>query len=198
MFDWVSYRRFLTEDGWRYASPGCYTKRNGDGDEAEFQPHQFKHGTVRWQYLAGLGLYPDGRLLPAPGYAAEILPFIAHYMQEQGRPPSLEEIGDVLGTTKSVVHKRLEQLRDLGWVEWDEGQARTLRLTTDVVLEGAAGRVERNCDTVATIRPVLARCPACDEADAVPLQAVAPGVYQCRHCGGRVPAGEWEDATDAA
>lgn len=46
-------------------------------------------------------------------------------------PPTVEELRDDLGyASKSTVHDTLTRLRDKGLVEWRNGSARTLRITS--------------------------------------------------------------------
>tara|TARA_Y100000310_G_scaffold333164_1_gene410142 strand:- start:819 stop:1061 length:243 start_codon:yes stop_codon:yes gene_type:complete len=53
---------------------------------------------------------------------------LAALITEKPYPPSLGELAERLEVTITPAHKRLERLRDLGWVEWEPGKGRTIRL----------------------------------------------------------------------
>ena len=59
-----------------------------------------------------------------------VLKFLAEYQSENGRPPSIREIGDAAQiSSTSVVNYYLEQLEKMGYIERDGRVSRGLRLT---------------------------------------------------------------------
>ncbi len=62
-----------------------------------------------------------------------VLSFLAEYQTENGRPPSIREIGDAAKiSSTSVVNYYLEQLEKMGYIERDGRVSRGLRLTDKV------------------------------------------------------------------
>ena len=62
-----------------------------------------------------------------------VLKFLAEYQSENGRPPSIREIGDAANiSSTSVVNYYLDQLEKMGYVERDGRVSRGLRLTDRV------------------------------------------------------------------
>lgn len=62
-----------------------------------------------------------------------VLEFLTRYQNENGRPPSIREIGDAAKiSSTSVVNYYLEQLETMGYIERDERVSRGLRLTGKV------------------------------------------------------------------
>lgn len=75
-----------------------------------------------------------------------IINYLHEYVEEQGRPPTIREIGaaaDISST--SVVNYNLTKLKERGFVERDPGVSRGLRLT-----EKALSRFEAVKDSVST------------------------------------------------
>ncbi len=59
-----------------------------------------------------------------------ILDFTRDYMSEQGRPPTIREIGSAVGiTSTSVVNYNLAKLEERGYLDRDPDVSRGLRLT---------------------------------------------------------------------
>jgi repressor LexA len=62
-----------------------------------------------------------------------VLGFLVEYQSENGRPPSIREIGDAAKiSSTSVVNYYLEQLEKMGYIERDGRVSRGLRLTEKV------------------------------------------------------------------
>ena len=62
-----------------------------------------------------------------------VLEFLVKYQNENGRPPSIREIGDAAKiSSTSVVNYYLEQLEKMGYVERDGRVSRGLRLTEKI------------------------------------------------------------------
>lgn len=66
----------------------------------------------------------------------EALDLIAQLIREKGRSPSLREIQRGL-RLKSIapVQSRLYLLRDKGYITWEEGRSRTIRLVNSLTYE---------------------------------------------------------------
>ncbi len=63
----------------------------------------------------------------------KVLEFMANYQNENGRPPSIREIGEeVRISSTSVVNYYLDQLQKMGYLERDTRVSRGLRLTEKV------------------------------------------------------------------
>jgi repressor LexA len=63
----------------------------------------------------------------------KVLEFLTKYQSENGRPPSIREIGDKVHiSSTSVVNYYLDQLKKMGYVERDDKISRGLRLTEKV------------------------------------------------------------------
>lgn len=66
----------------------------------------------------------------------ETLDFIARFIRENGYPPSLRKIQQEL-KLKSIapVQNRLYLLRDKGYITWEEGHSRTIRLVGSLTFD---------------------------------------------------------------
>ena len=63
----------------------------------------------------------------------KVLEFLTSYQNQNGRPPSIREIGEkVKISSTSVVNYYLDQLKKMGYVERDDRVSRGLRLTDKV------------------------------------------------------------------
>ena len=63
----------------------------------------------------------------------KVLEFLQKYQSENGRPPSIREIGEMVGiSSTSVVNYYLDQLKKMGYLERDDRVSRGLRLTDKV------------------------------------------------------------------
>ena len=63
----------------------------------------------------------------------KVLEFLTKYQSENGRPPSIREIGDKVHiSSTSVVNYYLDQLKKMGYLERDDRISRGLRLTEKV------------------------------------------------------------------
>jgi Mn-dependent DtxR family transcriptional regulator len=51
-------------------------------------------------------------------------------MSVEGVAPLLSELSADLGVSRVAVHKRLRRLQTLGLVDWNEGRARSLKLSS--------------------------------------------------------------------
>jgi DNA-binding IclR family transcriptional regulator len=50
-------------------------------------------------------------------------------MGEHDRAPSFDELGDIVGVGKSTIHDHLHSLQRSGYLTYEKGKARTIRLT---------------------------------------------------------------------
>lgn len=58
-----------------------------------------------------------------------ILDFISHFVIENGYPPAYREIGKAMNiSSSSTIQNHLNALRKKGYVTWEEGCPRTLRI----------------------------------------------------------------------
>lgn len=58
-----------------------------------------------------------------------ILGFIKEYKDENNYPPTVREIGDEVGlSSSSTVHRHLTDLKDKGYITFEEGKPRTIQL----------------------------------------------------------------------
>jgi len=63
----------------------------------------------------------------------KVLEFLQKYQADNGRPPSIREIGEQVGiSSTSVVNYYLDQLKKMGYLERDDRISRGLRLTDKV------------------------------------------------------------------
>lgn len=58
-----------------------------------------------------------------------VLDVIYEYRSEHGYSPSVRDIAEELEVSTSVVQYHLNRLEERGWIERDEGIARSIRLT---------------------------------------------------------------------
>lgn len=59
----------------------------------------------------------------------EVLCHIREYIQDNGYPPTVRELGEMIGTTSpSTVHEHLRALRDKGFIHVEPGRFRALRV----------------------------------------------------------------------
>lgn len=73
----------------------------------------------------------------------QLLRFIQRYSLEKGFPPTLAECGKGVGIVKSHAWSTLKQLKGLGFVDYEQGKPRTIRLTDQgkkAIKEGAEAR----------------------------------------------------------
>jgi len=62
----------------------------------------------------------------------EVLEFIDNYSKDHGFQPTIRELADGLGiSTTNGVACHLKPLRKRGFVNWVDGQSRTLHITKD-------------------------------------------------------------------
>ena len=69
------------------------------------------------------------RIQPTAAQQA-VLDVIYDYRAKHGYSPSVRDIAEELETSTSVVQYHLNRLEEKGWIERDEGVARSIRLTT--------------------------------------------------------------------
>jgi SOS-response transcriptional repressor LexA len=62
---------------------------------------------------------------------AEVLEALEVFINERGHPPTARELAHRLGTSLGSVHRMLQVLRNNGLVSWEDGRARTLRVTAE-------------------------------------------------------------------
>jgi Mn-dependent DtxR family transcriptional regulator len=53
---------------------------------------------------------------------------IIRFVDRHGYSPSVREVADLLDVSVNAAHKMLGRLRNGGWVDWEDGQRRTLRV----------------------------------------------------------------------
>jgi repressor LexA len=71
--------------------------------------------------------------LPLTARQQEILAWLAKYIADHGYSPTIRELCLAFGfasTQGAMCH--LEPLRKKGWITWNDGQARTLRVLEEV------------------------------------------------------------------
>jgi repressor LexA len=62
----------------------------------------------------------------------EAYEYIRSYIEQERRPPTLQEIGDALGiASTNAVYKLLSALESKGWIEREKHAARSIRLVDD-------------------------------------------------------------------
>ncbi len=67
----------------------------------------------------------------------ELLEWLSAYIQQNRHSPSIRQMMKAMGLkSPAPVQRRLEHLRDKGYIAWEEGRARTIRLLQSVVVEG--------------------------------------------------------------
>jgi SOS-response transcriptional repressor LexA len=60
---------------------------------------------------------------------SEVLMTIVQYMEKHPYPPTIKEIGEVLNiSSTSTVFGHLEKLRQAGYITWEFGKPRTLKI----------------------------------------------------------------------
>lgn len=58
---------------------------------------------------------------------------IGFFLRRHGFSPTYQELADALGMrSKQLVRYHLQQMREAGYVTWDEGKPRTLRITKEI------------------------------------------------------------------
>ena len=88
------------------------------------------------------------------GMQKRIYEYIASYIQQQGYPPSVREIGEAVGLrSPSTVHFHLKNLEEAGMIEKGAGKGRAITLTAPVVPEDKVPIV----GNVAAGSPILAQ-----------------------------------------
>jgi SOS-response transcriptional repressor LexA len=59
----------------------------------------------------------------------EVLMAIVQYIEKHQYPPTIKEIGEMLNiSSKSTVFGHLERLRQAGYITWEFGKQRTLKV----------------------------------------------------------------------
>lgn len=59
----------------------------------------------------------------------EALEAVINYVETKNYPPSYRELGNLIGlSSSSTVSSILNKLKEKGYVSWEEGQPRTLRI----------------------------------------------------------------------
>lgn len=59
----------------------------------------------------------------------KVLATIAEFIGRWGYGPTVRELAEELGVSKTAAHKHLKALRAEGHIDWDDGYQRTLRIT---------------------------------------------------------------------
>jgi SOS-response transcriptional repressor LexA len=66
----------------------------------------------------------------------EVLDAIAILLKRKAYAPSIQEIGDKTGLkSRGSVHRHLKNLQKAGYIDWEEGQPRTLKVLRMVTKE---------------------------------------------------------------
>ncbi len=110
----------------------------------------------------------------------ELLDWLSDYVQQNHHSPSIRQMMQAMGLkSPAPVQRRLEHLRDKGYIDWQEGRARTIR-----VLQGAAPAGVPIRGAIVAGRPVE---PFTDLSDVEHLNfsdlMVQPGCYALRVIG---------------
>lgn len=83
---------------------------------------------MTWNRIESRPRDPQGRIAPAPRQG-DVLQAIGRLTQQQGYPPTIRELVDAMGyATPNAVAQHLRLLRRKGWVIWETGKSRTLRV----------------------------------------------------------------------
>lgn len=106
----------------------------------------------------------------------QLYDWLAAFIQEHGYAPSVRQMMQAMGLkSPAPVQSRLKYLKQKGYIDWEEGKARTLRLlpqTPSILLQGVIqsdGQIERSTDT----------CPVLDWQNLLP----APNCHALRVVG---------------
>lgn len=84
-----------------------------------------------WNAIANQPRDAHGRVAPAPRQR-DLLRAIGRLTNEQGYPPTIRELVDAMGyTTPNAVAQHLRLLQRKGWVIWEPGKSRTLRVVNE-------------------------------------------------------------------
>lgn len=84
--------------------------------------------TTRWNTIEAQPRDACGRVKPAPRQHA-LLRAIDRLTRKHGYPPTVRELEAAMGySTTNAVAQQLALLRRKGWVTWQPGRARTLRV----------------------------------------------------------------------
>lgn len=82
-----------------------------------------------WNLIEAQPRDAHGRVRPTPRQR-QIVQTIVMLTRHAGYPPTIREVVDVHGfATPNAVMGHLRSLRRKGWVIWEPGKARTLRVT---------------------------------------------------------------------
>lgn len=63
---------------------------------------------------------------PLTARQRETLTKVVKFIDRNGYPPTVRELAEMLDVKVSAAHRLLGRLRDAGWVDWEDGQRRTL------------------------------------------------------------------------
>jgi SOS-response transcriptional repressor LexA len=89
--------------------------------------------------------------LPLTESQLKVFDFVAEFIRDRRRPPTLQEIATGLGhKSRSKVHETLVKLRAVGLVDWENNRKATLRIVdraSEVVAipSGLRSRVAAHC-----------------------------------------------------
>lgn len=73
----------------------------------------------------------------------EIIDYIKRFIESEGYPPSIAEIGDHFKITAASSYNHLLAIKKKGYVDWETGRARTLRLTESAIKQSKNKGVTR-------------------------------------------------------
>lgn len=83
---------------------------------------------MTWNAIEAQPRDRNGRVKPAPRQR-ELIHAIRRLTRQRGYPPTIRELEQTMGySTPNAVAQQLRLLRRKGWVAWDHGKARTLRV----------------------------------------------------------------------
>lgn len=101
----------------------------------------------------------------------KVLTFLQRYIEQYGRPPTQTELADKLGFSRIAARDHLVALVDKGYIEFEEGTARGLRIVHETLAALPANRLpvigriaagaplmsDENVDEYITVEPTLFR-----------------------------------------
>lgn len=59
---------------------------------------------------------------------ADLLENIKAFISDNNYSPTVAELAEIEGVKPNATHNRLEQLRKKGYIDWKDGQSRTLHV----------------------------------------------------------------------
>jgi DNA-binding transcriptional regulator LsrR (DeoR family) len=78
-----------------------------------------------------MNLDPPRHHAPFSNHAIEVLGAVEVYQQDNGYPPTRQDIAEMTGLDRKVVEYHLNLLRDAGMVDWKFNSPRSIRLVEE-------------------------------------------------------------------